>query len=263
MSNLWIIKYTPLLARPALGSAKVCDLPFGTRVEGLEEQDGDYSKVRYVASKTFEGWILSAYAEVVEHRLPHNVVDMEGLQTASQQDAAQYIIYLGNVQYNLCGELCVCAIVGAGLGDFLKDWKAKPLSWYDRVFKGGKSRTTGIVELRDMASIYPCEMMNIQDALLDPFSKRLLLSPRRLAFFVDKGWQVIVGVRIEGTRGELRGSGIPHWVVVQDVKPTNVNRALVTIYNPFSNRAEEYSWHEFTQSVGAPYGLMIRPDTQG
>lgn len=263
MSDLWIIKYTPLLAIPSPGSTKVCDLPFGARVESLDESDGDYLRVRYIASKTFEGWIMSVYAEIVENVLPHNVVDMGGLQTASQQDAAQYIIYLGNVQYNLCGEICVCAIFGAGLEVFLKDWQAKPLSWFDRVFKGGKSRTTGIAELKDMASLYPGETMLLRDGLMDDRSGKVLLSPRRLDFFTAKGWQVIIGVRIEGARGELRAGGIPHWVVVQDVQPTGVNRALVTIYNPFGNQVEEYSWHEFTGSVGAPYGLMIRPDIQG
>jgi hypothetical protein len=260
---LWINHYTSLLRVPLSVSSKVCDLPKNAVVESLEEYDGDFMRVRYTASRVFEGWVLIAYAEIVEHVLPHNVVDMGDLQTPNRQDAAQYVLYLNNVQYNLCGEMCICAIFGANLSAFLKDWKAKPLSWYDRVFKGGRSRTTGIAELRDMASFYPGETATINESLKDPHSGKILLSPRRLNFLVTKGWQIIIGVKIETGKGELRFSGVPHWVVVTDVKPTSIDRALVTIYNPFGNQAEQYSWREFTQSVGVPYGLMLRPGVQG
>jgi len=73
---------------------------------------------------------------------------------------------------------------------------------------------------------------------------------------VLKEYQAIVGVQIDYT-GYLVGKGIPHWVVLDRVQVMN-NRAIVDIYNPYTNSIEPYSWRELMTSTGAyKQGLWI------
>jgi hypothetical protein len=57
---------------------------------------------------------------------------------------------------------------------------------------------------------------------------------------------VIVGVSLNTETGKLVGySLIPHWVVVEGIEDDD----KVTIYNPFSNKHEDYPWDLFLNSV--------------
>lgn len=247
---------SPLYTKPVRHSVKVCDVPFGAVIESLGEFENQFARVRYRAAKIFEGWMYYGDGEALRHELPAGVVDMGEMQTQSQQDAAQYVVYLDNVQYNLCGELAMCFIVQESLPHFLETWKATPTSFFERVFAGGKGRTTGVLDLLDMIRMYPCRTMTIRDALWNEYHHSVIMTPRQLSKL--NGWFVVVGVNIGGRFGDLRPRGIPHWVVVTNVEPTGVNRALVTLYNPFTNNMEQYSWSEFTQSVGTPNGLCVQ-----
>lgn len=262
----WVTRSsTPLLKEPDARADKVCDLPFGTVVYSMTGFQNNFGHVQYVASKTFEGWMYYADAEPIRYILAHDVVNMSGLQTNSEQDAAQYVIYLNNTQYNLCGELCVCSIFNVGLLNdndnqkFLTEWKSRPTSWFNKVFLGGKARTTGVSDLVDMASGYLCQIKPLKDAFYDEYHKSVTYSPRRMAYWTYSDWQIILGVKIETRFGSLRSSGVGHWVVVRKIEPNGVNRALVTIYNPFTNNEEQYSWNELVQSMGSvPYGILVR-----
>lgn len=246
----FVTKFTALYTAP-YQSVKVCDIPRNGIVEHNGEMVNGYALVKYIASRTFEGYVKAEYIEEVRYPEPYPLVNLANMDTPSQQDAAQYVLYMGNVQWNLCGELCVCSILDLPLFDFLQEWRARPLSFFQRVFAGGRARTTGIPDLLDMLAPYNCTTMTIAG----------MFTPGRMERFIYEGWRVIIGCKIDSQSGELRGQGIGHWVVIRNVHPTGVNRALVTIYNPFPNALEVYSWGEFCRSVGTPYGVMVRSNS--
>jgi hypothetical protein len=255
----WITRYTELWLAPRASGERACYLPVGAVVNDLNEKEGDFCKVLYVASKPYTGWMNSRYMEAVCEIMPVGVVDMGHLQTINEQDAAQYVVWMDNVQYNLCGEMCICYAFDEPLLGLLDSWRAKSTGAFNRVFLGGKSRPTGVNDLQEMASLYSAEFMPLRMVMTDNLTRQILFTPGRLANCITDGYMPVVGVKIEGVRGELRSTGIPHWVAVKSVAPTGVNKGLVTIYNPFGNQIEQYDWHCFSQSVGVPFGLLVRP----
>lgn len=260
MTLYWIIRpYTPMLRSPDPKAEKICDLPFRAKVEPFfDEILGDYVRAAFpTASKVLTGWVYRFSVEILDET---PVVYLGDMQTANIQDAAQYIVYKKNVQYNLCGELAVCSIMGIGLKQFLETWEARPTSFFNRVFRNGKASTTGVSDLTDMLFPYPCQTRNLRDALTDAYWKSVIISPARLEHWTHQGFSVIAGVRIETIGGELRPGGVPHWIVVNGVAPYGVNRADVVYYNPFTNHDEQCSWRELVSSIGVhPYGLMVLP----
>lgn len=107
-------------------------------------------------------------------------------------------------------------------------------------------------------------------------SKGLYLpSPGRMKNMLKTHF-LIAGVGINGVTGRLiRGlNAVRHWVVVEKIEPvgrhylTNHfggNGGWVTLYNPFTNVLEEYSYREFTDSMsetGLWDGLWVKRDVQ-
>lgn len=207
--------------------------------------------------REYRGWSYGAFFEDYDPADHPQVVNIPH-QTDSPQDAAQYMVWLNQVQYNLCGELCVCYIAHADLGAMLTDWKVKMQSVFNRIFYGGRSRTTGLPDLENMLSLfgYPAPSVRLDAGLRDPILERALVTPARMESMLQLH-QAIVGVKIESYLGRLKPSGIGHWVVLENVYPHGINGGHVEIYNPFTNQMEGYSWAEFTASMGAPLGLWV------
>lgn len=148
----------------------------------------------------------------------------------------------GTKQYNLCGEFCVSYVLGImNIDDFLDEWEAKDLKWYQQVFKNGLSRTTSISDLEEMLSNWgimtPCNRFSSPLPTLEYLSAQL----------IDQ--QAIIGVNIDYT-GYLVGKGIPHWVVLNKLTVADKNHAIADIYNPYTNAIEPYSWKEVMTSTG-------------
>ena len=250
----WIIKYTSLYKEPKVG-IKICDLPARSVVTVLNEYQSIYTKVKF---RNFVGWVYNNYLEEIVEEFPRGVVQIDN-PTPEDYDAAQYIIYNGNTQYNLCGEMCVAYIFGDSVENFLEVWKAKPNSYFQRVFGTGKARGTNAEELKDMVKVYAnSATLYAQNALHDTMSSRVLLSPARLRNWLEDGWKYIASVKISGVTGELQPTGILHWVTITKITPDGIGRGWVELYNPFPNQKERYSWKEFVASAGNPYGIFVK-----
>lgn len=141
--------------------------------------------------------------------------------------------------------------------DFLGDWKAKPLSWFNKIILNGKSLLTGIPELIDMAKTYDSDYIELKNKLYDPLSKSVLLSPNRIKEVLREGYKLVWGCSIAGT-GELQKGGIRHWIVINNITPDGIDEGWVEIYNPYTDRKKMYSWRIVIESAGIPVGLFVR-----
>ena len=232
-------------------------MPVGSRVYKTNRTHGVFSEVEFESSlRVYVGWAYTKYLEELSYEFP-----LAGVFTSSQTpnpvDAAQYIIWKNNVQYNLCGEGCVAFLFGETIETFLEKWEAKPVSYFQRVFQGGKAATTSVADLKDMVSVYGAETESIRDLVYDAVSNGSLISPGTLRDLADV-WCLIMGCKISVVTGELKPNGVPHWIVLDKVIPDGINNGTVEIYNPFPDRVQRYSWKEFLSSIGTPYGIGIK-----
>jgi hypothetical protein len=251
--------------RDTPGGNLLCEMPFGSRIQATgitfdmvySGQITTWAEVIYQTSqRTYKGWVYAPFIEPLDMHDHRPIVSIPH-QTENPQDAAQYMVWLGNVQYNLCGELCVCYIARSDLGAMLTDWQAKAPSIWNNVFYGGRARTTGLPDLASMLAVYErSDPIRLDAGLRDPILGRALVTPARMEKMLVTH-QAIVGVKIETTFGRLKPSGVGHWVVVESVYPHGVNSGVVHLYNPFTNLTEGYSWSEFVQSMSAPLGLWV------
>ncbi|MBI5933269.1 MAG: hypothetical protein HY867_06140 [Chloroflexi bacterium] len=261
--NHWTVTQTRLRDEP--GGALLCEMPFGSRIYATGQttqiiysgQTTSWAQVIYQTSiRTYTGWCYAPFIEPLDLHDERPIVPIPH-QTENPQDAAQYMIWLNQIQYNLCGELCVCYIAEAPLDHMLTEWQAKAPTVWNSVFYGGRARTTGLPDLTSMLTIYGYPApVRLDAGLLDPILGRPLVTPARMERMLVTH-QAIVGVKIETTFGRLKPSGVGHWVVLENVYPHGVNGGVVQIYNPFTNHMEGYSWAEFTASMGAPLGLWV------
>lgn len=254
----WVIKYAALYVDAGLPE-RLCYIPAGSVVEPTGNEytvrDVPFSEVLYTTSvRTYRGWIKTGYLEELVNEFPLNVVPTN-TQTSNPNDPAQDIMFLGNIQYNLCGEFCVAYMVGDSIENFLALWQPHSPNVFNRIFSGGRSRPTGIGDLQDMLSVYSLSGVSLTALLTD--SLGMILSPGRLSSIVSK-YQVIVGVKIDGVTGNLRGQGVGHWICLERVIPDGRNRGWVEFYNPFPNQMQRESWGTLTASMGVPYGLAVK-----
>lgn len=222
---------------------------------------GELSEVTYINTLgvIYTGWIETVFLEPFVN---NGEIVKVASPTVYQGDAAQYLIYLGVKQYNLCGEFSVLYCAGwteEPIEDWIDEWKTKDLTGWNLVFRNKYSRTTGFTDLESMFATfegYPEKFERLTDSFYLPERKRPHLTPFRLREFL-KDNLAIIGCKISTYTGRLQASGTLHWVVVESMSPYR-HGGLVTIYNPFSNAMEEYSWEEFYASVtGTPYGLAV------
>lgn len=220
-SDYWTITQAPLRDIPG-GRVKLLDLPSGSFVKTTgeidrvtESPDGPmiWKQVDYAGSlRGYRGWVYAEFLEPYVNEFYSGVVHV-AYPTVEPNDAAQYMIWKGNKQYNLCGEFCVCHIVGEDIDVMLAKWEAKEVSVFRRVFGSGKSRGTSPDEVNNMLSVYGyMPSMRLDKGLRDPVLKRPLVSPGRMAKLLE-AYRGIVGVKISSASGNLQSSGILHWVV--------------------------------------------------
>jgi len=207
---------------------KVCDLPPNCILYFMGERVDGFTKVVYPASRDFIGWVEDVYLEPLRYITRTSVVQLDH-PTASQQDLAQYVFVDRKVQYNLCGELCVCALADKCLSDMLSKWKAQPTSWYNRIFQNGMSRTTVVPDLLNMAQAYPeLESQSLKE--LYALKGRIVITPTRLEDTLCFGWRIIIGVHID-YRGRLKKTGVLHWVTITNAVNNGFD-GWITYYNP-------------------------------
>ena len=176
--------------------------------------------------------------------------------------AAQYLDIDNKKQTNLCGEFCVSFLVKDSIENVLKRWKESQPKLYAATV--GVNKGTGTFDLRTILKIYGYnndgDIIDFSEGLRDPYLKRFLLSPGRMAKMLENHF-LIAGVNIDGLTGKLKpGNEVRHWVVVDKISPLGSNGGWVELYNPFQNRREEYSFREFENSVGVSQwaGLWVK-----
>ena len=238
-------------------TVKVCDLLTDSVLIDTYERVGDYAKVIFRATSDFVGWVYRGHLEEITYALPNNVVNIPR-QTNSLQDAAQYILDVDGVKFNLCGELCIASILERDFQVLLDKWKAGDLGLFERLYKY-RSQPTSATDLMNILKFYHCGVQSLPDALLEPKTGNTILTTQRLANLIANGWHPIVGVSIETVHGKLRTKGTRHWVAVEAVTGNGVDDGWVDIYNPFSNNVERREWEVFKNSVGVPIGVLVKP----
>lgn len=262
MKLLYNITYCTLWREPRK-SITVCALPADSVLYDMDARENGYAKVTYPSNHEYVGWVDDKYLQLLQYSTPTNIIELDH-PTASLQDLNQYIFMDGKVQYNLCGELCVCYSAGVPkLSQLLELWKAKPTSAYNRIFKNGISATTGVSDLKDMLSVLPLRQ---QQSLADMYGMhglngqngKIIINPTRLENTLCFGWKVVVGVRID-YRGRLKNKGILHWVTISNAVANGFD-GWITYYNPASNNIEEIGWDAFRDSMGSPFGIAVRQD---
>ena len=107
-----------------------------------------------------------------------------------------------------------------------------------------------------MIDIYARKNQQLTTALYEPHIKRSRYTIKGIQRLLETG-SVIVSVSIDGNSGQLRGSGVLHWVAVTKVTPERNGLGFVELYNPAMNRIECYSWLEFINSARQPYGVYV------
>ncbi len=174
----------------------------------------------------------------------------------ARRTAAQYIdiraaLGYGLVQHNLCGEMCVAALVGSDLIPLLKTWMANSKSAKQILAQDRGTTTLDIQEmLRIAGKGYEYWRAEPSIAPLTPDYLRKGLAGGRMA---------LAATGVTGA-GLIRAkSGIRHWIVVEDVLPVG-NSAWVRLYNSFQDREEVYSLDTvFDPTVRSAIGWWVAP----
>jgi len=189
-----------------------------------------------------------------------NIVPIES-PTPISFDPAQYIIWNGKIKHNLCGEFCITHIVEEkSIEEMLRKWQTISPTIFARIVD--QNKPAGIDDLIDMLKPYDYSATLLTKLWTDPVLKRVLFTPGRILSLLKNNYQIIIGVKIDRYMGELQSNGIGHWVVIKDIAPTTVNRALVTIHNPFANQLQHYSFNKIIKSVGGIHGIAIQRNKQ-
>lgn len=229
---------------------KYFDLPLNSRfdtvspiaVNGLWE-------IEYISKdKLYVGWLDDKYLEFYNQSLPSNVVDLDGIQTPDLNDAQQYIFWDGFKRVNMCGELCVAETLKLPLVDILVKWKSVDLPLYKRIVPVNQRDTgTGPDDLIKLYGVFG------QTARKIDLKK---YTPRLFSELVQDNKRVTVSTHLNTVSGALNGRGILHWCNVVEVFVEGIDMGWVTLYNPFMNRYEKYSWREFIATTRSPYGVI-------
>lgn len=256
----------PVRTAPIVG-VEVTKLPQYAKVYVIAESMIDHKgmptlffEIVYIQSpkSVSQGWVYAGYLEPYCEEFTGDVVRIQHA-TPNPNDAAQYLVWMNNTQYNLCGHLSVsyCAGWDADVEDFLELLKSKKLSFMTRVFPKWRSAGTNVYDLDVMLSMfdYTLPSSQIGAALYDRIAGRVLLTPGRMADILKDNY-VIYSVRINTQTGKLARSGVLHWVVLEEVIPDEF-RGAVKLYNPFNNKLERYAWEQLVESGGTPYGVLV------
>ena len=219
-----------------------------------------FFEVIYVQStlETARGWVYAGYLEPYVETFKAGLVGVQN-PTPNPNDAAQYLITHGKVQYNLCGFFCVCycAEWDVFVEVFIDYLQTKTKSLIERVFPSWNGRGTSDYDLEVMLGAlgYPVPLERIGAALFDKTISRTMLTAGRMAHILERN-RVIYSVRINKRNGRLAKSGVLHWVTLEEVRVDEFG-GIVKLYNPFNNKMEIYAWEQLVESGGVPYGVIV------
>ncbi|NJC94760.1 MAG: hypothetical protein FIB03_00230 [Anaerolineae bacterium] len=221
-------------------------------------------KKKWVAS-TITGWVNELYLDPYYEKYSNDEVKILH-PTEDPTDARQYMIWDGDVRYNMCGELCVAHIIKkdidpkSTLESVLQKWKDSPnkgsFSYTPRTIKFG----TNAPHLKDILELYPAYNGLIDGEPILAFRDGLkagVLSWEGMKDRLNTHYLVaLVVIDKTGTLIPRDKDGVQHWVLVEKVT-RNGNR--VELYNPFPNRLQEYSFNEFASSCRVSLsGLWVK-----
>lgn len=252
----------PLYPVPATNFDKLCDLPPGAVINSLTSTESipGWLEVSYKTNqKTWRGYTYSEYVEAWIEPLKHDLIQMRNA-TPSDSDFQQNLVYLGNVQHNLCGQFSAlyCAEWDElDVEDWLETWQLKQPSTFRRILARGRSLPTGIPDLINMLQTfegYPAKFPVLAD--LFHYHGSPLFTPARV-LSVLQSHRLIIGCKIEPQFGRLAASGILHWATLESVLP-EARGGLVALYNSASNSVETYTWEQVVTSVTrSPSGIAV------
>ena len=254
----WVTSTVPL--RPFPGSyQKIMDIPQYSVVDNTDPTivKTDYGSFKIdwikVSYREFTGWAYIGRLEF--YRELQDVVVRE--IPAPDHKPHQNIVWEGREKFNLCGQFCVAYIAQEkSIEEFLRKWKGEDSATFNRILPG--DRLTGSPDLTSMATVYDFNV-NFYSVMNDVVLGRVLFTPCRLEKLVSRNSFPILGVKIDKNTGNIQSSGIGHWVVITDILPYGINRAVVTVYNPYVNQLQTYSWKEIENSIGyAPQGIIVK-----
>jgi hypothetical protein len=259
----WVIPGYTNLFKSLENMAVLSVMYNGTLVRslGAYETRGDivYEKVTYVTSQILIGWVVADHIETVTF-LSDKIVNAS-TETQSDQDANQYIVRKGekDIEYNLCGQYCVSAILGKSIDETLNKVQSDDPAFFRRMFsRSGNNGRTSIQDLMRVHKMFsPSSKYELLYDLLRDKVRSYVLSPGRMIEII-KDYDVIVGIKISNVSGKPKQTGTLHWVWLLDIKVTGVNMGVVTFYNPFRDRHQTCSWDELYVSMGVPAGLCIK-----
>lgn len=255
----WVNRFAPLYAS-AKRDRKLCDIPEKTIVMATGLIDGAYEQVVYVtAYRIFTGWIHMDDVEPYVRNLPYNVVTIED-QTPSKTDFEQFVIFHSVKQTNMCGQLCLAAVLEVSLGSILTRWEEVDLNWFTRMFgvegRGRKATGTWYTDLIKIAEMFGRKAVSLSAALYQPHIRRSRYTIKGLNALLGKG-SIIAAVKISPSTGLVQPSGIQHWIRLLTIVPERNGQGQVTFYNPAMNSVEMCSWSEFLASAKAVSGVFI------
>ncbi len=259
-TKYWVIIYAPFQEAPFQASKRFAWLPIGTVVEILND-GGDlaedvYFQVEY-AGKI--GYIRSDYLEPYRENLPVHPFIIDN-QTPIKSDFEQYMLIPGanGVQVNMCGQLCIAFTLGhKSFSPLLEKWRVEaPGLWKTLLGTKGRFSGTGYGQLQEIYKLFGVQTQLMTDMTRRPSVNRSIYTPESMKVLCDKGYP-LVGVKIDGATGRLRGQGIGHWVVVTEVVPERTGYGLVYLYNPAPHRIEVYAWEQFMGSAVTPSGIYM------
>lgn len=268
--------FLPTTAYSAVGGTQMLDIPQNPFSQGVVvELTGNQASVnhdlwlevtytynvkeknKWDTKTTPPGWVNAIFLDDYNEQFPEPILEIPN-QTPDPNDAQQYMAVDGRDRYNLCGEFCATYIVHkdrnseATILSVLKDWMEAKGSSYSKVLGGDRDFGVDVTQLKNLLRNYynADEIADLTTAVpehsLVPAAMKTML----------KNYYLIARVKsnVKGSgSGELKPATDPdernHWVVVERLSR---NGDGVVLYNPFTNKLEEYSYLEFFYSCTGP-----------
>ncbi|HLO14029.1 MAG TPA: hypothetical protein VK206_04310 [Anaerolineales bacterium] len=271
----WCVDRTPIHFSPEelqpsdqLDKGFVVELTGQQKTISADDHQTAWSEVAYKAESAWvRGWVNDAYLDDYHEDFPDSGVVILH-QTKELWDAQQYMVLGdGKTRYNMCGELCVAFIVNAGIDPVLAKWQANDPKSYNNILANGQDNLTEDTDLKNMlAAVLKEYGYGSDNDQIIPFRERLTFPVDQPGMLADlrkmlaTHYLIVLVTISKAGGGALIRKDSPvqtkHWVMLDKII-RNGNR--VQIYNPFSNKREEYSFTEFYDSCQSSWkGLWVK-----
>ncbi len=268
-SGLWVKRKTPVADNPVNPKSFMVALdvpkPSGYSAEQYIDREGEKPKKKLQLCGEF--CVAYILGESVDHTLDYwNQNRPSDLRQLAAILSAYGFDKKGNKSFTI--------------GTVLDYWKRVERELYDKFV--GNNQPTAKGDLKTILRAYGYakdDYVDFSRGLHDPFTandNKYFPSPGRMQKML-KEYFLIAGVAIDSTSGMLinrkKRPQVAHWVVVDQIDPVGRyrhdnsfggNGGWVVLYNPFMNRREEYSYQEFTNSMGEGKadGLWVKRKVQ-